>query len=81
MVKEKQGFWNLALGRGAINNIYIYIQIYIYIYIIHIYIYIYRATPGLCPGVAALEVSHSQTNADAISQNSNGKNNKGTREY
>ena len=33
--------------------IYIYL-IYIYIYYIYIYIYIHiRATPGLCPGVAA----------------------------
>ena len=33
------------------------------------------------PGVAQVEVSHSQANADATSQNSYGKNNKGTREY
>ena len=33
------------------------------------------------PGVAQVEVSHSQRNVDATSQNSYGINNKGTREY
>ena len=55
---------------------YVYIYMYIYIYI---YIYI-RATPGFCPR-CSVEVSDSQTNADATSQNSYGKHNKGTREY
>ena len=40
---------------------------------INIYIYTYIYT--------SVEVSHAQTNVDAISQNSYGKNNKGTREY
>ena len=42
-----------------------------------IYLYIYIYTPRRC----SVEVSHSQTNIDATSQNSYGKNNKGTREY
>ena len=45
---------------------------------LHMYIYVQRL------GFArrcSVEVSHSQTNVDATSQNSYGKNNKGTREY
>ena len=43
--------------------------VYLYMYIIYIYT---RNTWAF---------SHSQTNVDATSQNSYGKNNKGTREY
>ena len=57
-------------------------NIYIYIYI-HMYVYIYIYTRNACvlPRRCRVEVSHSQTNADATSQNSPGKNNKGTTEY
>ena len=67
-----------------ILHIYIYIYcIYIYIayiYIVYIYIAYTRSTWALRRR-CSVEVSHSQRNVDATSQNSYGKNNKGTREY
>ena len=52
----------------------------------HFYIYIYllidiNCHTDLAPRRCSVEVPHSQTNVDATSQNSYGKNNKGTREY
>ena len=61
------GFTGVPLMDSDIPQCIILIYIYIYILV--------RATP------CSVEVSHSQTNADATSQNSYGKNNKGTREY
>ena len=48
---------------------------------INISIYIYTRNAWVLPRRCSVEVSHSQTHADATSQNSYGKNNKGTREY
>ena len=48
---------------------------------IYIYIYIYTRNAWALPRRCSVEVSHSQTNVDATSQNSYGKNNKRTREY
>ena len=45
-----------------------------------IYIYLYAQRLGFAQALQR-RGSHSQTNVDATSQNSNGKNNKGTREY
>ena len=49
--------------------------------LIRIYIYIYTCNAWALPRLCSVEVSHSQTNVDATSQNSYGNNNKGTREY
>ena len=46
----------------------------------YVYIYIYTRNAWALPRRCSVEVSHSQTNVDAPSQNSYGKNNKGTRE-
>jgi len=53
------------------------------IYIIYniMYIYIYTRNAWALPKHCSVEVSHSETHVDAISQNFHGKNNKGTREY
>jgi len=48
---------------------------------VYIHIYIHTQNPWALPRRCSVEVSHSQTNVDATSQNSYGKNNKGTREY
>ena len=62
--------------------IYVYIYVCIYIYIcMYMYICIYTRNAWVLPRRCSVEVSDSQTNADATSQNSYGKRNKGTREY
>ena len=53
----------------------------IHMWYIYIYIYIYTRNAWALPRRCSVEVSHSQTNADATSQNSYVKNNNGTREY
>ena len=50
-------------------------------YHLNTYIYIYTRNAWVLPRRCSVEVSHSQTNVDATSQNSYGKNNKGSREY
>ena len=63
--------------------IYIYIYIYkysIYIYLLYIYIHTYAQRLGFAQALQR-RGSHFQTNVDATSQNSYGKNNKSTREY
>ena len=69
------------------ENEWIYMELHMLYMCTYIYIYI-RATPGqntrnawALPRRCSVEVSHSQTNVDTISQNSYGKNNKVTREY
>ena len=47
----------------------------------NIYIYIYTRNAWAQPRRCSVEVTHSQTNVDATSQNSCRKNNKGTRKY
>jgi hypothetical protein len=47
----------------------------------YVYIYIHTRNAWAKPRRCSVEVSHSQTNVDATSQNSYGKNNTGTREY
>ena len=64
--------------KPVIYGIYPLIHTHIYIYI---YIYIYTRNAWALPRLCSVEVSHSQTNVDATSQNSYGNNNKGTREY
>ena len=63
----------------CIHIINIYTEL-IYIYIICVYIYLYAQRLGFAQALQR-RGSHSQTNVDATSQNSNGKNNKGPREY
>ena len=86
--KTSAGPWGQSMAMGTasgetrlknedIVNLSISINIYIYI----CYIYIYTRNPWALPRRCSVEVSHSQTNVDATSQNSYGKNNKGTREY
>ena len=62
-------------------NPYMYHVLTIAYISLHIYTYIYTRNAWVLPRRCSVEVSHSQTNADATSQNSFGKNNKGTKEY
>ena len=47
----------------------------------YIRVHIFTRNAWALPRHCSVEVSHSQSNVDATSQNSYGKNNKGTREY
>ena len=55
---------------------------YINIYVcVCIYVCIYTRNAWALPRRCSIEVSHSQRNLDATSQNSFGENNEGIREY
>ena len=72
---------NYGIDDHTPYNPYMYHVLTIAYISLHIHIYIYTRNSWVLPRRCSVEVSHSQTHADATSQNSFGKNNKGTKEY